>query len=495
MSGRHRRPEPDALPDVDVADRLTAGPVVEAPSAVESQHGRHAGRSAGPVPDVPSSPSRPPGTPPPPAATAPVVPTVPGARPGSAPAAPGRTVVARRDRAAARAARREAARKRNLRIAAVAGVVLVVLGALGWLLFGRGGDDPPVETTSGPPQQETLLMQVTGPDGTAAASALAGVTPSDGTGAVVLVPSRLLVDVAGTGDIPFGETVTLSEPSAPSQALTDLLGVRVDDSWVLNQAAFAAVVDAVGGVQAAVDVDVVRTEDDGSQTVVVRAGNQKLGGASAAAYATYLGEGEPEQARLARFDDVLGGLLEALPADRADVVTVVGKAGDGSQTTLDASGLAARLVDMKNAAADQELVSDVLPVTEIDTGSGTASYGIEPGQVAAMMRSRFPGALQQDAGGEVLRVLVENGVGTPGLVEKARTKLVDDGFRFINGGNAASFDNEESAVIIPDGTEKSVSRGERVARSLGLPTTSVVPSDRGQTVADVIVILGKDFAP
>jgi len=134
-------------------------------------------------------------------------------------------------------------------------------------------------------------------------------------------------------------------------------------------------------------------------------------------------------------------------------------------------------------------------VTEIDTGAGTPSYGIDAAQVAAMMRTRFPGALQKDAGGEVLRVLVENGVGTPGLVEKARTKLVDDGFRFINGGNAASFDNEESAVIIPDGTEKSVSRGERVAKSLGLPTTSVVPSDRGQTVADVIVILGKDFAP
>ena len=67
----------------------------------------------------------------------------------------------------------------------------------------------------------------------------------------------------------------------------------------------------------------------------------------------------------------------------------------------------------------------------------------------------------------MLRVLVENGVGTPGLVEKARAKLVDDGFRFVNGGNAASFDFDESAVIIPDGTEKSVARGQRVARVPG----------------------------
>lgn len=477
MSGRHRRPEPDPLPDVDLAERLSAGPVVEASSAVDTHRPRHAG---------PSAPS-------PPATAPPPVP--PGPRPGTAPAAPGRTVVARGDRAAARAARRAAARKRNLRILAVVGGVLVLLVGVGWLVLGGGGEDSPVETSNEPPKQQTLLMQVTGPDGTAAASALTGLTPSAGTGAVVLVPSRLLVDVAGTGDIPFGETVTLPEPSAPSQAITDLLGVRVDDSWVLDQAALGALVDAVGGVDAAVDVDVVRTADDGSETVVVRAGNQKLGGAGAAAYATYLAEGEPEQARLARFDDVFNGLLEALPGERAEVVAALGKAGDGSQSTLDVSGLAARLVELKDASADQELASDVLPVTEIDTGAGTPSYGIEPGQVAAMMRTRFPGAIQKDAGGEVLRVLVENGVGTPGLVEKARTKLVRDGFRFINGGNAASFDNEESAVIIPDGTEKSVGRGQRVARSLGLPTSSVVPSDRGQSVADVIVILGKDFAP
>ena len=375
----------------------------------------------------------------------------------------------------------------------VAGVLVLLLG--GWLLLRGGGDDDVSTTGDGPPSQKTLLVQVTGEDGTAAASALTGVTPSAGTGSVVLLPSGLLVDVAGTGDVPFGETVTLPEPSAPSQALTDLVGVRVDDSWVLDRAALAALVDAVGGVEAAVDTDVVETGKDGSETVVVRAGNQQLDGASAAAYATYLGEGEPEQARLARFDDVLTGVLQALPEDRADVVAALGKTGDGSDTTLAAAALADRLLQLRAAAEEDELVSDVLPVTEIDTGSETASYGIEPGQVAAMMRSLFPAALQQDAGGEVLRVLVENGVGTPGLVEKARAELVDDGFRFVNGGNAASFDFDESAVIIPDGTEKSVARGQRVAKSLGLPDSSVTTSDRGQTVADVIVILGKDFAP
>jgi len=112
-----------------------------------------------------------------------------------------------------------------------------------------------------------------------------------------------------------------------------------------------------------------------------------------------------------------------------------------------------------------------------------------------MMRARFPGSLQQDANGESLRVLVENGVGTPGLVEKARTKLVASGFRFINGGNASPFNADPSGVLVPDGTDKSLERGKKVAAALGLPASSVRPEDRGQSVADVIVILGSDFAP
>jgi len=496
VNGRHRRPEADSLPGVDVADRLESGPVVEAPGAVPTGQGRHSGPAGPAGPAGVAGPARPAGPGTTVRTTAAAMPAVaaPPVTPGSAPAAPGRTVVARRDRASARAARRAAARRRNLLVGGALAAVLVLLVG-GWLVLRGGGGDDVGTTGGGPPSQETLLVQVTDEDGTAAASALTGVTPSTGTGAVVLVPSRLLVDVAGTGDIPFGETATLPERSAPAQALTDLVGVRVDDSWVLDRTALAALVDAVGGVDAAVDVDVVETDKDGNETVVVEAGNQELKGAAAAAYATYLAEDEPEQARLARFDDVLTGVLQAMPEDRVDVVAALGKAGDGSESTLDAAALADRLLQLRAAAEADELVSDVLPVTEIDTGSDTPSYGIDSGQVAAMMRTRFPAALQQDAGGEVLRVLVENGVGTPGLVEKARAKLVDDGFRFVNGGNAASFDFEESAVIIPDGTEKSVARGRRVARSLGLPDSSVTTSDRGQTVADVIVILGKDFAP
>lgn len=421
-------------------------------------------------------------------------PLPPPAGPAVAMSAPTATVIAHRDRAAERDQRRAAARRRNLAVLAVAGVVVLV-AALASFLFARGSDEPLQQVSTGPAKQQTLLVQVTGDDGVSAANALVGVTPKESSAAVVLVPSRLLVDVAGTGSLPFGETATLPEPSAPAQALTDLLGVRVDDSWVLTEGALAGLVETVGGVDVAVDVDVVETDADGKKTIVVPSGSQHLDGLEAAAYATYLAEDEPEQARLARFDDVFSAVVAGLPKDPAGIADAVEGLGDGSRATLDNAGLAARLSVIRAASDAGTLMSDVLPVTEIDTGDTVASYGVDSGEVAAMMRSLLPGALQKDAGGEVLRVLVENGVGTPGLVERARAKLVADGFRFVNGGNAAEFGLDASAVIIPDGTEKSMRRGQRVAASLGLPESAVSTSERGQTVADVIVILGQDFVP
>ena len=101
-------------------------------------------------------------------------------------------------------------------------------------------------------------MQVAAADGTSAANALLGVTPSTKEGSVVLIPSRLIVDVAGAGSMSFGETLALPNKSAPSAALTDLVGVNVDNQWVLTKGGLAALVDKVGGVRLVVRHDLAQ---------------------------------------------------------------------------------------------------------------------------------------------------------------------------------------------------------------------------------------------
>ncbi len=338
-------------------------------------------------------------------------------------------------------------------------------------------------------------MQVAGPDGTAKASALVGVRTDEKRAAAVLVPSRLIVDLPGSGSTPFGETLGLPDKEAPAKALTDLLGVSVDGGWVLTQAGLAALVDKVGGVPAEVDVDVVTKAADGTETVVVRAGSQQLDGPAAAAYATYAAPEEPEQARLARFYDVLDGVLRGLPDQTREIEGTVTSLKAGSSSTLSSSLLGEILAGAHAVSVDGDMLSDVLPVNAIATGAGEESYGVNAQQAAALMEARFAPSLVKDTAGGPVRVLVQNGVGTPGLVDKARTKLVKAGFRFVNGNNAPEFGQKQSAVLIPDSTPASVQRGAAVAAALGLPASSVGVSGQGQTVAEVIVVLGKDFKP
>jgi len=50
-------------------------------------------------------------------------------------------------------------------------------------------------------------------------------------------------------------------------------------------------------------------------------------------------------------------------------------------------------------------------------------------------------------------------------------------------------------VLIPDGSSESIQTGQSVAKALGVPAGSVMIDDQGQTVADIVVILGQDFKP
>ncbi len=48
-------------------------------------------------------------------------------------------------------------------------------------------------------------------------------------------------------------------------------------------------------------------------------------------------------------------------------------------------------------------------------------------------------------------------------------------------------------VLIPDPTQASIELGNAVAETLGVPQSAVKTTDLGNTIADVIVILGVDF--
>ena len=128
-----------------------------------------------------------------------------------------------------------------------------------------------------------------------------------------------------------------------------------------------------------------------------------------------------------------------------------------------------------------------LPVKPIKLGDQTY-FEPQRAQVADLLKSWWGVDASQAA--KVTRVIVYNGAGAPGIAGEAAQQLIRNGFRVVDTKNADSFDYKTTKVVVQDGPLK---RGQDIVRVLGVGTAMSKPSD--QDVADVIVIIGKDYKP
>ena len=394
-------------------------------------------------------------------------------------------------RTARRAQQRRDRRRSQVRlIASFLGLLVAV--AVGFALyFAFSSPEPP---TQGPAvdvaaRQDTLLLQVRGADGFSFANALLAHDADEGAGSMVLLPPQVLVNVPGTGSMALGRAVAASSEQGSLDALSDLLGVTIDAGWVLDETALVTLVDVLGGVAVDVDVQVVR-----EQTVVLDPGAQTVDGARALELARYLAEGEQEQARLARLQEVLDGVITALPPSAAETTAVLRQLGEGSISTAGLPELADLLVGLAADNEQNRLQYDVLPVVDLDPGGEVTAFRVDVPALTALVDRLLSASVTAGAREGDNRVLVLNGVGTPGLGEAVRAKLVPAGFVFVDARNADRFDYATTQVLVPEATQEAQARGKRVAEALGLPDAVIATQEFG-TVADVVVVVGADFQP
>lgn len=394
---------------------------------------------------------------------------------------------------AAAGRRMQLRRRRRSRRRRLIGFALAVLVALTVALTVELARDTTAPTVAVPPQQRTqrtLLLQVQAPNGEAAASALLAEDPASRSGAVLLVPPQTLVPVPGVGSLTVAKALTSVPPAGSRNALADALGVTVDAGWVLDRPSLVRLVDALGGIAVEVDAPVVR----GNQ-LVLQPGSQHIDGEHAYAYLTYLAPGEQEQVRLARLQQVLDGVLGALPATAPDTVPLLAGLGSRSITSLPVEDLARLLVGLEDDDQASALQYETLPVVPIDTGAGgaTAAFRIDATATRAVVDRLLAGSVPPGTRDARNRVLVLNGVGTPGIGEQVRSRLVPKGFSFVGSRNAGRFGYARTQVLVPDATPEAQALGLRVAQALGLAADAVRSSDQLGSVADVVVLVGSDF--
>ena len=385
-----------------------------------------------------------------------------------------------------RAERRRQRRQQRRRLVAAALAIAVALVAVVTVLLVRRNDRPSRTVDAQHRTQRTVLLQVRGADGTAVASAVLAHDPASTSGAVVLVPPQVIVTVPGSGTGPFGRVIKTSPETSARNALSDLLGVTLDGGWLLDVATVGRLVDLEGGVRATVDAAVVS-----GSTVVLQPGPQRLDGAHAVAFATYLAAGEQEQTRLARLQAVLDGIVTALPAK---VQPLLGSLGNRSLTTLPLSELADLLTGLQRDDKAANLQYDSLPVIKIDAGTDETRFRIDAPASSALVDRLLAQSVPAGARATGNRVLVLNGVGTPGIGEKVRGRLVPAGLVFVGSRNAEHFGYATSQVLVKDASSQSLALGAKVATALGLSVDDVRTTNLGE-LSDVVVLVGADFRP
>ena len=164
-----------------------------------------------------------------------------------------------------------------------------------------------------------------------------------------------------------------------------------------------------------------------------------------------------------------------------------------------ASLLSAETSTNLSAQAKQQLAQDIasipkentaivpLPVQPVHLGSQTY-FQPQRAQVSDLLTKWW--GVDASKVAQVTRVILYNGAGTPGIAGEAAQQVIHAGLRVVDTKNADNFNYAQTVIIVQHGD---LQQGKDIAKVLGVGQVKSQPSD--QNIADVIVIVGKDYKP
>ncbi len=139
-----------------------------------------------------------------------------------------------------------------------------------------------------------------------------------------------------------------------------------------------------------------------------------------------------------------------------------------------------------DAVASKDVALVPLPVRPITIGD-QQFFQPQRQQVADLLKSWWGVSVGPD---DRVRVIVENGAGSPGIAGVAARALIAAGYQVVDTKNAPSFGRKDTLIILYKGQDATA---QRIKDILGGGTIQKAVSD--QDLADVIVIIGTDYKP
>jgi len=337
-------------------------------------------------------------------------------------------------------------RIRRVRVPVAATVVAVLLAGAGFFAL-RDGPGPPRQGDAGAgatPSYVSLAWAVR--DGSDSYIAAIGV-PVGKPPAVLTIPADTLVDGPAGGPRTVGEAT--ADPAELLAATQATLERHIQRAVVTETFDFTLLVDTLGGIEVEVDEPFV------GPAGIIEPGVQELIGGDVLAYLRASTGDERE----IRWAEVLTRLLETT--------------GD-AQAWADAVGDPGPVV----AARTAQIVE--LPTVVDDDGN----LRPDAGAVEEIVGDIF------GADGTLVRVVVLNGVGRPGVGAELATRLAPSGYRVVASQNATEFVQVETEIVAA--SDSLIPHAEDVQAILGAGTVYVGRQATG--VADIMIVVGSDLA-
>jgi hypothetical protein len=336
--------------------------------------------------------------------------------------------------------------------AVVAGVVLVAAGAYGVSRLGDAAGGGPTDPNRGVREaspSELLVLQVVGTDDPLLA--VIGAARDGRRPAFFSVPFDLTLTVPGQGEAMAAE-VAGQDAETVRIAVSNTFGAWAEHVAVMDLDGLAAMVDRGEGLR--VQVPGFYVTDAGN----LGPGPDRLSGEQVGALLRL--EEEGGEARWA-------SVVQALLGERIRL---------GQEDLAETDGIVGVRRVLKGARGAAIAAFPTLSV------AGSVTVPMQPDldrQVSRLFGVRSP-----------VPVIVENGVGAPGLGQDVAALLLPLGFRVVLSQNADLFGYERTRVVA--NSDQAVADARRIKDALGVGRVRVsqVPSGIG----DITIIVGEDFA-
>jgi hypothetical protein len=352
-----------------------------------------------------------------------------------------------------RVARRLERRRRLIFVGAVLGAIGVLAGVLVFVLPGGENREAPRQPAAYGPAPPSVAWALTWQNGALGSSLAVVAVPPGAPPFAVVVPDDTRVDLPNGAPLTAGPA-TSNGPAAIETAQA-LLNRRVGHYVFSTPADIAALVDRLGGITFGAQGSII------VEGAPIGPGETTATGPQVEAYLLN-GVGVD---RWVRWEDVLSGLLD-------------------SKSEPSAWSSAPGRADVPHGAS--ALLRDAHGATVVDLPT-THVFGllkVDPDGVAAMLDSSF-----KDSVTGLVRVIVQNGNGRPGMGQQVGELLAPYGYRVIGSQNGTSF-NEPQTKILASGQE--YMRWAEEAR--GVLRAGMVYLDPQPTgIADIVIIVGRDF--